>query len=128
VKTKTPQFHRETYSRTVEELREFEREFAEWGYRIANSHQRVEEGGEDWKTVFPKNTNQCCRYGTCPYRELCLADTPMRRNLYDKRTPDYVDDAQRKLNGEEAADALHPTRTPAVYEVPGHVGKVSGGD
>jgi hypothetical protein len=103
VKTAVPQFAREQYTRTEEELAEFEREFLEYANRIREQIARVRDGGEDWKTVFPKNTEHCFRYGTCPFRDLCLKDTPVRRALYNKRAADYVDDAQKDLDAKYAA-------------------------
>jgi hypothetical protein len=96
VKTKIPQFAREDFTRTDDELEEFEREFVEYGQRIQRQLARV-AAGEDWKTVFPKNTEDCFRYGTCAFRDLCLKDTPTRRLAYVKRESDYVDEAQQEL-------------------------------
>jgi hypothetical protein len=96
VKTKIPQFAREFYTRTVDELVEFEKEFNFYADEIRAAEDRV-AAGEDGKTVFPKNTSQCFQYGTCPYRDVCLKDTPVRRALYVKRSPDYVDEAQTSL-------------------------------
>lgn len=90
VKTKTPQYARDLKTRSPRELDEFEAEFVEVGKEIAWRKARV-ASGEDPKTVFYKNTDECFRYGACPYRELCLDDTPVRRQLYRQRTPDYVD-------------------------------------
>ena len=90
VKTAIPQFHREMYTRDLNDLREFELEFVEKAREIATKHQRV-KNGEPWKVVFPKNTSHCFRYGTCPFRDLCCKDTEVRRMAYRKRTPDYVD-------------------------------------
>lgn len=93
VKTKTPQYHRDLKTRSNKELLEFENEFVEIGKEIAWRKARV-TAGEDPKTVFYKNTDECFRYGTCPYRELCMEDTPTRRSLYRQREVDYVDDPQ----------------------------------
>jgi hypothetical protein len=93
VKTKIPQFARELYTRSIDELQEFEDEFIELCSRIRNQLDRV-LAGENWKKVFIRNTSQCFQYGTCPYRDLCLKDTPMRREAYDQRELDYVDVAQ----------------------------------
>jgi hypothetical protein len=90
VKTKIPQYVRDLKTRSDEELGEFEREFVEIGKEIAWRKARV-SAGEDAKTVFYKNTNECFRYGTCVYRELCLEDNPTRRALYRQRDADYVD-------------------------------------
>jgi RecB family exonuclease len=96
VKTKTPQYAREMFTRSAEELEEFELEFIEYASRIREQLARV-EAGEDWKIVFPKNTEHCFRFGTCPFRDVCLRDTPTRRQLYNKHLPDYVDEAQAML-------------------------------
>lgn len=96
VKTKLPQFARETFTRTAEEMEEFELEFLEYASRIRDQHARV-AAGEDWKLVFPKNTEHCFRYGTCPFRDLCAHDTPARRAAYIQAEVDYVDTAQREL-------------------------------
>ena len=112
VKTAIPQFHRELYTRTVEDLREFELEFCQKAWEIASKQAIVrkdrraydayaeklwdlgQQGG--WKTTFPKNTNQCFRYGTCAYRDLCAKDTETRRLAFRQRAPDYVDAAGEK--------------------------------
>jgi hypothetical protein len=91
VKTQVPQFHRERFVRTDEDLEEFEREFVEIAREIRWRHRRVKEG-EDWKQVFYKNTNECFSYGTCYFRDLCLKDNPIRRMAYIPRKRDYVDD------------------------------------
>lgn len=90
VKTATPQFHRELFTRSVDDLREFELEFVEKAREIQVKHARV-KNGEPWKVVFPKNTQQCFRYGTCAFRDLCVKDNEVRRMSFRKRTPDYVD-------------------------------------
>ena len=97
IKTKTPQFERERYSRTIDELREWESETIEIGQEILGRVKRVRDG-EDWKTVFYKNPEHCFRFGQCAYRDLCVADTPARRASYISRVPDYVDTAQENLN------------------------------
>jgi hypothetical protein len=104
VKTQTPQFARESYTRTEEELAEFELEFIEYGTRLRSQHARV-AGGEAWKIVFPKNTDACFRYGTCAFRDLCLKDTPIRRLAYNQRKPDYVDEATAELASKKAGEA-----------------------
>lgn len=91
VKTKVPQFHRERFIRTDEELLEFEKEFVEIARELKIRHQRA-NSGEDWKTVFYKNTNECFSYGTCYFRDLCLRDTEIRRMAFVPRRKDYVDD------------------------------------
>jgi PD-(D/E)XK nuclease superfamily protein len=96
VKTKVPQFARELFTRTERELEEFEAEWVETCSDIREREDRVSRG-EDWKVVFPKNTEHCFRFGTCPFRDVCLEDTPVRRKLYDAREGDYVDEAQEDL-------------------------------
>lgn len=93
VKTKIPQFHREFFTRSDEELQEFEYEFVEMCQEIARGRARIQQG-EDPKVVFYKNTRECFRYGTCAYRPLCLLDTPERRMAFISRKPDYVDQSQ----------------------------------
>lgn len=91
IKTKVPQFRREIYLRSDEELAEWETEFVEICSEIASRLVRV-QNGEDWKTVFYKNTKHCFRYSACPFRQLCMRDTPVMRLQYRKRAPDYMDD------------------------------------
>jgi hypothetical protein len=100
VKTKVPQFARESYSRTDEELHEFELEIIEIGTRIRNQVERI-EAGEDWKIVFPRSTNHCFRYGTCAFRDLCLKDTDVRRQAFTAKERDYVDEAQDEVEGKK---------------------------
>lgn len=90
IKTQVPQFHRALFTRTIDELRAFELEFVEKAREIAVKHQRV-KNGEFWKVVFPMNTNQCFRYGTCAFRDLCVKDNEVRRLSFRRRSPDYVD-------------------------------------
>lgn len=97
VKTQTPQFAREQYTRSEAEIEEFVAEWVEIANRVREQHRRV-EAGENWKIVFPKNTNHCFRYGTCAFRDLCLKDTPTRRAAYNVRADDYVDTAQKELD------------------------------
>ena len=96
VKTQIPQYAREQYTRTDEELAEFESEFIEIGGEIRQKLRRVREG-ENWKVVFPKSTNHCFHYGVCAFRDLCLRDTPTRRQMFNRRSPDYVDTAEIEL-------------------------------
>lgn len=103
VKTVVPQFARELFTRSQSELDEFELEWIEVCNDIRERLVRV-AAGEDWKIVFYKNTDNCFRYGTCPYRNVCLKDTPVRRRLYDQREPDYVDSAHEEL----LREALNP--------------------
>jgi hypothetical protein len=84
VKTKIPQFTREAFTRTEEELVEFEQEVVEYGTRLRNQLRRVKEG-ENWKIAFPRNTTACLYPFRCEYRDLCLKDTPTRRLSFDKR-------------------------------------------
>jgi hypothetical protein len=100
VKTKFPQFVRDMKTRTDAELLEFEGEFVEVAREIEWREERVRLG-EDFRTVFYKNTDECFRYGTCPYRELCLEDNPTRRELYNVREDDYVDDQHRPIDSIE---------------------------
>jgi hypothetical protein len=102
VKTQTPQFARELFTRTPDELAEFEAEWIEVCNELRERLARL-ESGENWKVVFYRNTDNCFRYGTCPFRDVCLKDTPVRRALYDKREPDYVDEAQARLTKEQTA-------------------------
>jgi hypothetical protein len=95
VKTKVPQFTRDVFTRTTEDLQEFEDEWLEVAREIAWRLRRIEQG-EDWKTVLYKNTNECFSYGTCWYRDLCVSDTPTRRLAFKRRDEDYVED-QSKL-------------------------------
>jgi len=90
VKTQVPQFHREYFTRSDEELVEFEEEFVELAREIKLKLLRVREG-ESWKKVFFKSPHECFSYGTCWYRDLCVNDTEIRRMAFTKRVPDYVD-------------------------------------
>jgi hypothetical protein len=102
VKTEVPQFAREMFTRSDAEMAEFEEEFVEYGHRLSAIRQRLKEG-EPWKRLFPKNTEHCFRYGTCPYRDLCLSDSEVRRAAYIQRPLDYVDEAQAQMDAGEAA-------------------------
>jgi hypothetical protein len=95
VKTKIPQFTRELKTRSDDQLLEFEGEFVEIAKEISWRKRRV-ENGEDFRTVFYKNTDECFRYAICPYHELCTSDSATRRALYKKREDDYVDAPTRK--------------------------------
>lgn len=113
VKTTTPQFHREIYTRTIPDLREFELEFCMKSWEVAAKRaiikgnkkaydaytERIWALGREagWKVVFPKNTQQCFRYGTCSFRDLCAKDNEVRRLAYRKRSEDYVDKARLEL-------------------------------
>lgn len=110
VKTDVPQFHREMYTRTIEELREFEMEWCFKAWEIASKHAILRGdkavynllrdkmydlgASTNWKTVFAKNTNHCFRYGECPFHTLCMKDNPTRRLAFIKRPSDYVDSAR----------------------------------
>lgn len=111
VKTIVPQFHREIYTRNIQDLRDFEQEFCMKAWEIAAKHaihrgdraaynlfrdKIYDLGRTGWKTLFPKNTQQCFRYGLCDYRDLCVKDTETRRTGYRIRTPDYVDEARER--------------------------------
>lgn len=116
IKTKEPQFHREIYTRTIEDLRNFELEFCMKSWELAAKHALVMRNRqhydalrekmwqlgteEGWKTVFPKNTNHCFRYRTCTHRDLCVKDTETRRLAFDKRPKDYVDEEREKRHNE----------------------------
>lgn len=91
IKTKTPQFRRESFMYSDEQLEEFEQYFPEICKEIAWRHQRV-QNGEDWKIVFWPNTKQCRQYGNCSFLELCMSDSLGMRGLYKQRDPDYMDD------------------------------------
>lgn len=90
VKTKIPQFKRDMYTRTDEQLVEWEFETVEQIREIMWRKKRV-ANGENFKMVWYKNTSQCFQYGQCPYRQLCLHDTPTTRAGYARRPTDYVD-------------------------------------
>lgn len=110
VKTIVPQFHREIYTRSIDDLREFELEFCQKAWEMASKHavikgdrqaydaytEKIWSLGQSagWKVTFPKNTQQCFKYGVCSYRDLCIKDTPVRRLSFRKREPDYVDTAR----------------------------------
>lgn len=96
VKTKVPQFTREMYERSYDELIEFEHEFCQMARKIDFASFCAEQGVNQ-KTAFYKNTKECFRYGTCPYRVLCLKDNETRRLDFVNRTPDYVDDPRLLL-------------------------------
>lgn len=118
IKTKSPQFRREFYMRTDAELLEFENEFPEIVREIAWRHARV-AAGEDWKTVFYKNTDQCMSYYKCPFFDLCGHDSEMNRTMFKKREPDYMDDPNILLNPpKEQADASTEVRV--GDPTPGH--------
>lgn len=92
IKTKVPQFRRESFLRSDEELAEFEQEFVEMCREIAWRYQRVRNGA-DWKVVFYKNTGACFHWGrACAFRNLCIRDTPVNRMMYEPRDADYMDD------------------------------------
>lgn len=111
IKTDIPQFHREMYTRSIEDLREFELEFCMKAWEMASKHAMVRKDraaydlyrekmyqlGADsgWKVIFPKNTQQCFKYGTCSHRDLCVKDNSVRRLAYKVRGADYVDDARQ---------------------------------
>lgn len=104
VKTKVPQFHREPFIRDLAALQAFELEFCEIAGDIATRRSRV-EAGEDPHVVFYKNTDDCFRYGTCQYVDLCKSDTPERRAAFTARETDYVDDTSKLVEKPEAGDA-----------------------
>lgn len=120
IKTALPQFERETFTRTIEELREFEQEwcFNVWDIAAREAMIKGEKTKHDlfrekqyalgaaagWKIAFPKATNHCFRYGQCSHLDLCVKDNETRRVAFIKRTPDYVDGARtaEKLRREAA--------------------------
>ena len=92
IKTKVPQFRRETFLRTDDDLAEFEREWVEVCREIAMRHARV-QAGEPWKLVFYRNTQHCFKWGrACDFFQLCTKDSPMMRMAYKHRVADYMDD------------------------------------
>jgi hypothetical protein len=100
IKTKVPQFRRESFLRSDAELKEFEEEFVEMCQEIGWRMKRV-QNGENWKTVFYKNTGSCFHWGkACAMLKLCSRDTPVMRMYYEKREPDYMDNPSL-LNQEE---------------------------
>lgn len=102
VKTKVPQYAQELFTRTPTEMEEFEKEFIQYGYEMAERHQLADSDPDNWKDHFPKNTDYCFKYGSpCKYRDLCVADTPTRRLAYVSRDPDYVSEAQAELTRKE---------------------------
>jgi hypothetical protein len=101
-KAQTIKFHQEPFARSDDELLDFEGEFVEMVREIAWRRARV-KAGENPKNVWYKNTKECFRYGTCPYRDLCLEDNPVKRALFMQRDKDYVDDADR---GSKAIDPV----------------------
>lgn len=117
VKTKIPQFRREMYFRSEDELREFEREWVEVSKEILWRMRRVKEG-DDAKTVFYKRTAHCFAYSTCVYRELCLRDTPTRRAIFVKRKEDYVD-AFTRAPGQDDRVTGQPTSAGGADNPPG---------
>lgn len=112
IKTTIPQYHREMFTRSIQDLKEFEVEFCMKAWEMASKEAMVKGnrsaynlfrdkmfdiGHKNWKVAFPKNTQQCFRYGTCDFRDLCAKDNEVRRAAFHKRTPDYVDAAAAKL-------------------------------
>jgi hypothetical protein len=116
IKTIVPQFHRDLFTRTVDDLRNFEIEFCQKAWEIAAKHaivnhrrdmydiytEKIWNLGQEhgWKATFPKNTNNCFRYGTCAFRDLCVNDTEVRRMAFTRKTLDYVDEAAGKGKAE----------------------------
>lgn len=111
VKTAVPQFHRELYTRTIDDLRQFELEFCMKAWEIASKQAMAAKdrktynlyrdkmydlGSPDWKIAFPKNTSQCFAYGTCSHRDLCVKDNDVRRLAFTNRRDDYVDEARQR--------------------------------
>ena len=97
VKTKVPQFHRDLFYRTDDDLVEFQYDWLEWSEQIIRAWLRAEtfsREGVPPRLAFPKNTKVCFNYGTCPFYALCIKDTPEKRLDFKNREKDYVDNAQ----------------------------------
>ena len=97
VKTQIPQFHREAFMRTDEDLVEFQYDWLGWSEEIIRRRERAktfEAVGIPGKLAFSKNTKNCYLFGNCPYLDICPAgkDTPQSRLAYVQRRKDYVDD------------------------------------
>lgn len=127
VKTQTPQFARETFTRSVQEMAEFEHDFVEYCSEIREKHERV-RNGEDWKKVFPKNTEHCFRYGTCQFRDLCLKDTDIRRTAYVQKEADYVEVSQKELEDAWEASGRESYALPPELSSPGAPAEAGSGD
>lgn len=110
IKTLIPQFEREMFTRTIEDLREFEQEwcFSAWDIAAREAMIKGERKKHDlfrekqyalgasggWKIAFPKATNHCYRYGQCSHLDLCVKDNETRRLAFIRRGSDYVDNAR----------------------------------
>lgn len=100
VKTKIPQFHREAFFRSDDQLAEWEFEFTEWCRRILDQRvMKIEREAANpnvtspGKFIFLKNDSECFKYRSCPYYNLdFIGDTPTQRQAFIRREPDYVDD------------------------------------
>ena len=124
VKTKIPQFAREVFERTDEELNAFEVEFVRWARQIQRDTIDASEMAGDAEPIavnlannltglfhiegrpwlaFPKNDKECFRFGTCSFRSLCMdpSNTGLREQFV-LRKEDYVDDAALLSAGEIA--------------------------
>lgn len=96
VKTKVPQFHREPFFRTDEDLVEFQYDWLGWMETIIRQKLRADEfeaQGLPGKLAFPKNTKNCYLFGNCPFLAICPAgkDTPETRAVFVRRRRDYAD-------------------------------------
>jgi hypothetical protein len=103
VKTAVPQFHRELFTRSMDDLRAFEIEFCARAWEMAAKHAAVAGDRQlfnaymsrvydtirhhGWKAGFTRNTQHCFRYSTCAFLDLCTADTPTRRAAFRPRRP-----------------------------------------
>jgi len=93
VKTKIPQYAREVFERTDEDLEAFEVEFVRWARQMQRDTLDAKElhAGKPW-LAFPKNDHECFRYSTCPFRALCIdPSNPGLRQEFVTRKEDYVD-------------------------------------
>jgi hypothetical protein len=94
VKTKIPQFHRDMFYRTDDELTEFQYDWTAWSEQIIRNYLRMEQFNAaeiPSRYAYPKNTKSCFNYGTCPYLNLCLRDTTANRAQFVTRNRDYVE-------------------------------------
>lgn len=130
VKTQIPQFTRQLFTRTIDDLRQFEVEFCMKSWEIAAKRamakndrptfdaliEKMWDLGQQagWKVIYPKNTSHCFRYGTCSFFGACSKDTEQERMAFRPRHLDYVDFAQMKREGtykawmDPEAVAAHP--------------------
>jgi hypothetical protein len=107
VKTKVPQFHRDSFYRTDGDLIEFQYDWTIWSEQMVRAKLRADQfeaSGLPRMLAYPKNTRSCYHYGTCPFLNLCIKDTPTNRAEFIKRPVDYVED-ETKLQKERLKDA-----------------------